>query len=91
MPNTKSAEKRVRQNRKRRALNRWRKNRIKDQVKSFLDAVQAKDVETAEAEFRKTASVLDKIAATGTIHKNTAARRKSRLSQRLKALQQSNG
>lgn len=86
MPNIESAKKRVRQNVKRRALNNWRKRRIKDQVKAFLDAVQNQDVATAETEYRKTCGVLDKIACTGTIHRNTAARRKSRLGARLKAL-----
>jgi len=86
VPNTESAKKRVRQNVKRRALNRWRKDRIKQQIRSFMKAVQAHDVEAAEAEYRKAASLLDKVAHTSTMHKNTAARRKSRLSRRLKAL-----
>ena len=86
MPNTESAKKRVRQSVKRRALNRWRKDRIKTQIRSFLKAVQAHDVELAEAEYRKTVSLLDKVSHTSTLHKNTAARRKSRLSRRLKAM-----
>ena len=88
MPNTLSAKKRVRQNEKRRALNRWRKSRIKDQVKAFLKAVQARDVKAAETEFRKTCSILDRVACTSTIHRNQASRRKSRLHKRLKALHQ---
>ena len=80
------AAKRVRQNKKRRALNRWRKDNIKDQVRSFLTAVQARDVATAEAEYRKTCGLLDKISTTSTLHKNTAARRKSRLARRLNEL-----
>jgi small subunit ribosomal protein S20 len=86
VPNTASARKRVRQNERRRALNRWRTRRIKDQVKTFLAAVQERNVETAEAEFRKTASVLDRIAAKGTIHRNKAARSKQRLARRLNEL-----
>ena len=89
VPNTESAKKRVRQNLKRRALNSWRKRRVKSQVKSFLDAIQQSDAATAETEYRKVCSVLDKVACTGTIHKNTAARRKSRLSRRLNALKAS--
>jgi small subunit ribosomal protein S20 len=88
VPNTLSAKKRVRQNEKHRARNRWRKGRIKDQIKSFLEAVQARDVPKAESEFRKACSILDRIACTSTIHRNLAARRKSRLHKRLKALQQ---
>ncbi len=86
MPNTESAKKRVRQNAKRRALNNWRKRRIKTQVKSFLSAVQTKDVAQAEAEFRKVQAILDRIVCTGTIHRNTAARRKSRLSRQLREM-----
>lgn len=86
MPNSPSAKKRVRQNAKRRALNNWRKRRIKTQVKTFLDAVQEQNVDQAEAEFRKTCGLLDKIACTSTMHRNAAARRKSRLAKRLNAL-----
>ncbi|MFK7960712.1 MAG: 30S ribosomal protein S20 [Phycisphaerales bacterium] len=86
MPNTESAKKRVRQDKKRRAVNRWRKLRIKDQTRTFLEAVQAQDVTKAEAEFRKACGLLDKISCTSTLHRNTAARRKSRLARRLNAL-----
>ena len=89
MPNTESAKKRVRQNAKRRALNNWRKRRVKSQVKSFLDAIQHSDADKAETEYRKVCSVLDKVSCAGTIHKNTAARHKSRLSRRLKELKAS--
>ena len=91
MPNSESAKKRVRQDARRRARNLWRKRRIKDQTKSFLRAVQAHDVETAEAEFRKVCSILDKVASTSTMHRNTASRRKSRLSRRLRDLKQRDG
>jgi small subunit ribosomal protein S20 len=87
VPNTNSAKKRVRQNATRRSLNKWRKGRIKEQTDTFLEALASHDVSAAEASFKKACQVLDKIAGTGTIHKNTAARRKSRMSKRLKALQ----
>lgn len=86
MPNTESAKKRVRQNAKRRSLNLWRKRRIKNQIKTFLKAVHDQDVNTAEAEYRKTCGLLDRIACTSTMHRNTAARRKSRLSRHLNSL-----
>ncbi len=86
MPNTESAKKRVRQSIKRRSINNWRKRRVKTQIKSFLDAIQAQDVSQAETEFRKVQAVLDRVACSGTIHRNTAARRKSRLSKRLREL-----
>ena len=86
MPNTESAKKRVRQNAKRRSINLWRKRRIKDQIKTFLQAVTDKDLATAETEYRKTCGLLDKISTTSTMHRNTAARRKSRLARRLNEL-----
>lgn len=89
MPNTVSAAKRVRQNETRRAVNRWRTRRVKDQVKVFLAAVQERNVKQAEEEYRKTAAILDKIAGTKTIHRNAAARSKSRLARKLNDLQKS--
>lgn len=86
MPNRPSAKKSIRQGAKRHALNMWRKRRIKDQIKSFLAAIQNSDVKVAEEEFRKTCGILDKVACTSTMHRNTAARRKSRLAKRLTAL-----
>jgi small subunit ribosomal protein S20 len=86
VPNTESAKKRVRQTARRQALNNWRKRRIKEQVKAFLRAVQERNLEAAEAEYRKVVSILDKIATTSTLHRNTAARRKSRLARRLNGL-----
>ncbi len=83
MPNNASAKKRVRQNAKRRSLNLWRKRLIKDQINLFHSAVQKQNVEAAETEFRKTCGILDKVSCTSTLHRNTAARRKSRLSRRL--------
>ena len=78
-----------RQNAKRRAVNHWRKRRMKEQSKSFLDALTARDVSLAETEFSKYCSLLDKFSCTSTMHKNTAARRKSRYSRRLRELKQS--
>ncbi len=86
MAHSLSAKKRVRQNAKRRAVNHWRKKIIKTQVKAFLKALADQNVQVAEAEFRKTCGVLDKIATTSTLHRNAAARSKSRLHRRLKAL-----
>jgi small subunit ribosomal protein S20 len=88
VPQSRSAKKDVRQNAKRRAVNHWRKRRMKEQSKSFLDALVAKDVTLAETEFNKYCGLLDKISCTSTLHKNTAARRKSRFSRRLRDLKQ---
>jgi small subunit ribosomal protein S20 len=81
-----SAKKRVRQNAKRRTINRARKSQVKTQVKRLETALSAGNVEAATAEFQATVKKLDKVAATSTMHKKTAARKKSRLAKRLNAL-----
>ena len=60
MPQSRSAKKDVRQNAKRRAVNHWRKRRIKEQSKSFLDAIASKDVALAETEYSKYCGLIDK-------------------------------
>ena len=87
MPNTKSAEKRVRQTKKRNALNNWRKRRVKDAIKGFLAAVATGDAAAAEKAYRDAASAVDRTATTSTMHRNTAARRKSLMARKLKAMQ----
>jgi small subunit ribosomal protein S20 len=87
VPNTKSAAKRVRQTKKRNALNNWRKRRVKDAVKAFLAAVAQGDAASAEKAYRDAASAVDKTAGTSTMHRNTAARRKSLMARKLKAMQ----
>lgn len=84
MAHSLSAKKRVRQNLKARARNRARKEGIKLQTKAFLAALHS-DPKKAQEEFRKTVQKLDKVAAKGTIHKNTAARKRSRMAKRLNA------
>jgi small subunit ribosomal protein S20 len=80
-----SAKKRIRQSIKRRARNRARKDVLKAQIKTFLTTLTGSDLTKAETELRKTAARLDKTAAKNTIHKNTASRRRSRLTLRLNA------
>ena len=86
MAHSLSAKKRVRQTLKRRARNRARKEQIKDQVKSFTTALSGGNWDKAEQELRLVAKRLDKVAAKGTIHKNTAARKRSRLARKLNSL-----
>jgi small subunit ribosomal protein S20 len=84
-----SAKKRVRQSLKRRARNRARKDQLKLQVKSFMAALAAHDIPKAEKELRATVSRLDKVASKNTIHKNAAARKRSRLAKKLNAMKAS--
>jgi small subunit ribosomal protein S20 len=81
-----SAKKRVRQNVKRRTLNRARKSRVKTQIKHFVEALSSGDVKAASEQYPLVARKLDKIAATSAMHKRTAARKKSRLASQLKSL-----
>lgn len=85
MAHSLSAQKRVRQNSAANALNRWRLRAMRDAIKDFSDKLAKGDVKGATESFRNAAKVIDKTAAKGVIHKNQAARRKSRLSARLKA------
>jgi small subunit ribosomal protein S20 len=78
-----SAKKRIRQSIKRRAHNRARKETIKESVKTFAAALTAGTFDKAETALREVVKRLDKVAAKGTIHKNTASRRRSRLAKRL--------
>ena len=86
MPNSKSAEKRVRQNKKQNAVNNHRKRLIKEGTRQFMSALQAGDVVKAELELRSATAILDRVAGKRTIHPNTAARRKSLLARKLNAL-----
>jgi len=81
-----SAKKRIRQTAKRNARNRARKDQLKVQTKAFLSAIVAGDADKAQAELNKTVSKLDRVASKNTIHKNTAARKRSRLTKKLNAL-----
>jgi small subunit ribosomal protein S20 len=81
-----SAKKRVHQNARRRARNRARKEVLKDAIKGFTAAITGGDATKAEDAFRSATRRLDKVAAKGTIHKNTAARKRSRLARKLNLL-----
>jgi small subunit ribosomal protein S20 len=81
-----SAKKRVRQTLKRNARNRARKEVLKNDIKSFTAAITAHDAAKAGEALNKVVQRLDKISAKGTIHRNTAARKRSRLTLRLNAL-----
>lgn len=79
MANTPSSKKRARQNEKRRQRNQAVRTRAKNFVKRARQAIDADKLDEAEEAVRQAASELDSAAAKGVIHKNNAARRKSRL------------
>ena len=76
MANTPSAEKRIRQQRKRYEHNRAQRSRLKTALKKVL---AASDAETARAAYREVAALLDRLATRRIIHPNKAARKKSQL------------
>jgi small subunit ribosomal protein S20 len=86
MAHSLSAQKRVRQNAAAKARNRWRLGTLRDALKTLEDKFLHADAAGAKTAFAAACQLLDKTASKGVIHKNTAARKKSRLSARLKAL-----
>lgn len=86
-----SAKKRVRENAKRRTTNRARKSEVKTQIKHFEKAMEEGDVEAAGEQLRFVVKKLDKAASTSTMHKRTAARKKSRLAKKLNQLKAQKG
>ena len=84
MPITKSGKKRLRQSLRRRARNRSAKSAVRTQIKRVLAAIEAGDAAKTDAEYRLVCKKLDKAAADGIIHRNTASRHKSRLSAHIK-------
>jgi len=78
-----SAKKRMKQNTKRRTINRARKRQVKTQIKHLETALSSGDVQAANEQYRLVVKKLDKTAATSTMHKKTAARKKSRLAKKL--------
>ena len=86
MAHSLSAKKRIRQTAKRRERNRDRKRVIRLELKKMQTALTAGDKTAAAAELKKAQQVLDRIATRGTLHPNTAARRKSKLARKLNAL-----
>ena len=87
MAHSLSAKKRARQNERRRMRNRSAKRSVKTQIRQFEVAVrEKKEAEVVEQALRSVQKKIDKLAAKGTMHKNTAARRKSRLARQLNAM-----
>ena len=87
MPNTKSAEHRMRSSAHRHLHNRTIKSRLKTLEKEYLALVSAGKKEEASAALRAVTAAFDKAAKSGVLHPNNASRKKSRLSVRLSRIQ----
>lgn len=87
MANTASAKKRIRSNARKALRNKMIKSRVRSAVKQARQGISATDVAAAKQATLAAVSELDKAAEKGVIHKNNAARRKSRLMKKLAALE----
>ena len=91
MAHSLSAKKRARQNVKHRMRNRARKGAVRTQIRHFTElSRQSKNIEEIEKELRIAQKMIDKLAATGCIHKNTAGRRKANLMRKINAVKARN-
>ena len=86
MANSPQARKRARQAEKRRAHNASLRSVVRTVIKKVQTAVQSGDTEAAEGAYSEAVPVIDRMADKGIIHKNKAARHKSRLNAQVKAL-----
>jgi small subunit ribosomal protein S20 len=84
--NSAQAKKRARQTEKRRAHNASLRSLVRTNIKKVLAAINTGDAEQARAAFASAVPVIDRMADKGIIHKNKAARHKSRLNAQVKAL-----
>jgi small subunit ribosomal protein S20 len=85
MPNTKSAERRMRSSARKQSANTTIKSRLKTLERNYLEALKAGKKDAATSALRAVTSAFDKAAKTGVIHRGTANRKKSRLTIRLAA------
>ena len=87
MPNIKSSMKSIKKDRKRHLRNLAEKDRIRKARKSLMEAIANNDVEEAKKLLPLAHKALDQAAANNTIHKNAAARKKSKLALKVNAMQ----
>ncbi|MGB7604354.1 MAG: 30S ribosomal protein S20 [Lutisporaceae bacterium] len=84
MANIKSALKRIKVTKFKTRRNKMIISSLKTAIKKYEDSIKTGDITSAQASYQKVASIIDKAVSKGTLHKNTAARKKSRLSKMLK-------
>lgn len=86
MPHHKSAEKRLRQTEKRTAINRARMSRVRTFVKKVETAIETGNKEAAQSAFQLAQPELHRATTKGVLHRNTVARKLSRLATRINSL-----
>jgi len=86
LANTAQARKRVRQSEKARTRNAAQKSNFRTSIKKVLKSLSDKNKDQSNANFKEAMSVMDKLVTKGLIHKNKAARQKSRLNKKIQGL-----
>ncbi len=86
LANIKSAKKRARQSEKRRLQNASARSMVRTAMKKVVNAIEAGDKQAAQAAYQAAVPLMDRYAARGLIHRNKAARHKSRLNAHIMAL-----
>lgn len=86
MANTAQARKRARQSENRRQQNSSQRSALRTVIKNVRKAIETKNVDTAQKAYQVALPVIDRMADKGLIHKNSAARQKSRLNIHLKKM-----
>ncbi|HKV42005.1 MAG TPA: 30S ribosomal protein S20 [Blastocatellia bacterium] len=86
MANHKSAEKRARQSEKRKVLNKRNRSRLRSAIKDLRGAIDEGKADNAKALLGATVSLIDKSVQKGIVHRNAAARHKSRLTAKVNTL-----
>ncbi|MCK5894446.1 MAG: 30S ribosomal protein S20 [Endozoicomonadaceae bacterium] len=86
MANSPSAKKRARQSEHNRKHNASQRSMVRTSIKKVIAAVESKDADIAKAAYAAATPVIDRMTDKGIIHKNKAARHKSRLNSKVKAL-----
>jgi small subunit ribosomal protein S20 len=86
MANSKQARKRARQSNARNALKSAQRSRVRSAIKSVRKAIAGGDAQAAQAVFRSATRAIDSLADKDVVHKNNAARNKSRLAAAIKAM-----
>jgi len=89
MPNIESAKKRMRQSVVRRDRNRGRRSTLRTSLRKLNEAIEAGDMDLVRTTWREAQAMLDRNAQRGVIHRNQAARKKSRLSRQISKLESS--
>lgn len=86
LANTIQSKKRVRQSEKNRIYNMSRRSTMRSMIKKTIKSIKDKDIDLAKKNFNKLQSILDTYAIKGIIHKNNAARNKSRINSKIKKI-----